>query len=120
MWVVNRGDGTLSRVIRHEHGVRASPHRQDPTGVAAGAGAVWVAGGEDGTVVRVDPRDRACSRRSARQQPVRTHGRAGSVWTATTATAAAHRGGTLRLVIPDPCGPRELAERRGYSFEPGC
>ncbi len=81
--------------------------------MAVGEGAVWVAGGEDGTVVRVDPGGpRVLSRLHTGSSPTALTVADGSVWTAATAPAAAHRGGTLRVISPES-GPhrRELAER---------
>jgi ABC-type transport system substrate-binding protein/DNA-binding SARP family transcriptional activator len=102
VWVVNRGDGTLSRVDPAENAVSGLvPLGADPRAVAAGGGAVWVAGGEDGTVARVDPRGLRVKRLKTGSSPSALTVADGSVWTAATAPAAAHRGGTLRVVLPD-------------------
>ena len=57
VWVVNRHDGTLSRIDPDDQRWCRGRIRvgSDPSAVTAGGGAVWVAGGDDGTVVRVDP-----------------------------------------------------------------
>ena len=56
VWVVNRHDGTLSRIDPATNAVagRAASAAIRPRS-PSGQGAVWVAGGEEGTVVRVDP-----------------------------------------------------------------
>jgi YVTN family beta-propeller protein len=120
VWVVNRGDGTLSRVNPATNAVSGTvPVGADPRAVAAGGGAVWVAGGEDGTVVRVDPRGpRVLSRLRTGSSPSAVTVAAGSVWTATTATAAAHRGGTLRVIVNDPTSvPANWLNDLGYGFD---
>jgi YVTN family beta-propeller protein len=106
VWVVNRGDGTLSRVDPAKNAVSGTvPVGTDPRAVAVGGGRVWVAGGEDGTVVRVDPvGPRVLSRLHTGSSPTALTVADGSVWTAATAPAAAHRGGTLRVISPE-AGP---------------
>ena len=50
VWVVNRHDGTLSRIDPSTGAVSwADRVGSDPSAVDRGCGAVWVAGGEDGT-----------------------------------------------------------------------
>jgi ABC-type transport system substrate-binding protein/DNA-binding SARP family transcriptional activator len=120
VWVVNAGDGTLSRVdpAKNEASglVRVG---SDPTAVATGAGAVWVAGGNDGTVARVDPRGpRLLGRLHTGSSPSALAVAAGSVWTAATVTEAAHRGGTLRVILPavGPI-PANWLNDDGYSYD---
>ena len=120
VWVVNRGDGTLSRVDPATNAVSATVRvGTDPTAVTTGRGSVWVAGGEDGTVVRVDPRGpRVLRRLRTGSSPSALTVAAGSVWTAATATAAAHRGGTLRVVLPETVPiPANWLTGNGYSYE---
>ncbi len=93
----------LARRSRRRTRCQDRPVGSDPRAVAVGGGRVWVAGGEDGTVVRVDPVRPARARRDSHtgSSPAALTVADGSVWTAATAPAAAHRGGTLRLVIPE-------------------
>jgi len=102
VWVVNRTDGTLSRIDPNTNSVSWSVSvGRDPTGVAVGEGAVWVAGGEDGTVARVDPDGPRNARRfKVGSSPSALAVTGGSVWTAAVAPEAAHRGGTLRVDLP--------------------
>ena len=75
VWVVNRHDGTLSRIDPATNTVTGTVRvGSDPTAVAAG-GAVWVAGGEDGTIARVGPETLAGVERSARGTALGDHGR---------------------------------------------
>jgi peptide/nickel transport system substrate-binding protein len=103
VWVVNRGDGTLSRVDPTKNAVSGTVSvGTDARAVGVGGGRVWVAGGEDGTVVRVDPvGPRVLSRLHTGSSPTALTVADGSVWTAATAPAAAHRGGTLRVISPE-------------------
>jgi peptide/nickel transport system substrate-binding protein len=117
VWVVNRGDGTLSRVDPATNAVSWTVRvGADPRAVAAGGGAVWVAGGEDATVVRVDPHGpRVLARLHTGSSPTALTVAGGSVWTAATATAAAHRGGTLHARYWGPGRlPVDWVDRDGY------
>ncbi len=102
VWVVNRTDGTVSRIDPDTNSVSWSVGvGHDPTAVAVGEGAVWVAGGEDGTVARVDPDGpRKAQRFKVGSSPSALAVAGGSVWTAAVAPEAAHRGGTLRVDLP--------------------
>jgi YVTN family beta-propeller protein len=120
VWVVNRGDGTLSRIDPATNAVSGTVRvGTDPRAVAAGGRAVWVAGGEEGTVVRVDPRGpRVLSRLRTGSSPTAVAFAAGSVWAGATGTAAAHRGGTLRVIVPDPASvPANWLNDLGYGFD---
>ena len=80
----------------------------DPTAVAVGEGAVWVAGGEDGTVVQVDPDGpRVVESRKTGSSPAAIAVAGGSVWAAADAPRSAHRGGTLRVLVPSSPKPRQ-------------
>ena len=100
IWVVNRDDGTVSRIDPATNKVSGLvPVGRDPTAVAAGHGTLWVARGQDGTVVRVDPDTaRVVGKRSTGSSPIALALAGGALWTATAAPAAAHRGGTLRVL----------------------
>jgi peptide/nickel transport system substrate-binding protein len=120
VWVVNRGDGTLWRVDPARNAVSGTvPVGGDPRAVTVGGGRVWVAGGEDGTVVRVDPvGPRVLSRLHTGSSPTALAVVDGSVWTAATAPAAAHRGGTLRVIVNDPASvPANWLNNLGYGFD---
>ena len=61
VWVVNRGDGTLSRVNPATNAVSGTVHvGADPRAVAAGQRPVWVAGGEEGIVAASIPAAGVC------------------------------------------------------------
>jgi ABC-type transport system substrate-binding protein/DNA-binding SARP family transcriptional activator len=119
VWVVSRYSGTLSRIDPATNAVSWTFHvGDDPTAVAAGAGAVWVAGGEDGTVARVDPAaPRVRETIQARSSPAAIATAGGDVWTAAVAPQAAHRGGTLRVLLPGITSrvvPIDWIDLRGY------
>jgi YVTN family beta-propeller protein len=102
VWVANRPDGTLSRIDTATNAVSWTVRvGSDPTAVTAAAGAVWVAGGEDGTVARVDPHaPRVLEKIETGNSPTAIAAMDGHVWAAGVAPLAAHRGGTLRVLIP--------------------
>jgi YVTN family beta-propeller protein len=103
VWVANRPDGTLSRIDPATNVVSWTVHvGRDPAAVTVAAGAVWVAGAEDGTIARVDPRaPRVLDRMQTGNSPTAIAATDGDVWVAGAASAAAHRGGTLRVLIPE-------------------
>jgi peptide/nickel transport system substrate-binding protein len=102
VWVTNRHDGTLAKVDPARNAVAGSVGiGGDPTGVAVGEGSVWVTGGEEGTVTRVDPRGpRVVERLKTGSSPTAVAVVGGSVWATADAPLAAHRGGTLRALVP--------------------
>ena len=91
---------------------------RDPTAVAVGEGAVWVAGGEDGTVVRVDPDGpRVVEKLKTGSSPAAIAVAGGSVWAAADAPQSAHRGGTLRVLVPSspkPSLPLDWLDPQAY------
>ncbi len=102
VWVANRADGTLSRIDPATNAVSWTVRvGSDPSAVSAGAGAVWVAGGEEGTVARVDARaPRVLDTIETGNSPTAIAATDDAVWTAGVAPPAAHRGGTLRVLMP--------------------
>ena len=112
VWVVNRQVGTLARIDPERNAVTWSGAvGSDPTAVAVGEGAVWVAGGEEGTVVQVDPDGpRVVERRKTGSSPAAIAVAGGSVWAAADAPRSAHRGGTLRVLIPSSPKPRQTLD----------
>ncbi len=102
LWVANRADGTLSRIDPATNTVTWTARvGSDPAAVTSGAGAVWVAGGQDGTVARVDLRaPRVLDKIETGSMPTAIVAADGAVWAAGVAPPAAHRGGTLRVLMP--------------------
>ncbi len=105
VWVANGLDSTLSVVDPARGAVVATlPVGGEPSGMGVGAGGVWVANGDRRGVVRIDPRALTVG------EPMPTGGRTagvaivgGHVWVGTgPVEAAAHRGGTLRIVYSTP------------------
>jgi ABC-type transport system substrate-binding protein/DNA-binding beta-propeller fold protein YncE len=118
VWVVNRYDGTLSRIDPTRNAVSGSVGiGDDPTAVTVGGGSVWVAGGEAGTVARVDPDGpRLLERRKTGSSPSAMAFAGGALWTAATAPQAAHRGGTLRVLVPAAAGISiDWVDEAGYN-----
>jgi DNA-binding SARP family transcriptional activator/ABC-type transport system substrate-binding protein len=81
VWIANRGDGTVSRVVSGK--VTTVPVGHGPQRLAAGAGAIWVADALDGSLARIDPRAARVQRRiAAGRRPVDVAVAAGSLWVA--------------------------------------
>ena len=62
VWVMNQGDGSVSRIDAHTGAVEQVPVTGEPIGggdLTVGAGAVWLR--TDSAVVRIDPRTRAAT-----------------------------------------------------------
>jgi YVTN family beta-propeller protein len=103
VWVANHPDGTLSRIDPATNAVSWTVRvGRDPAAVTAAAGAVWVAGAEDGTVARVDPQaPRVLDTIQTGNSPTAIAATDGAVWAAGVAPQAAHRGGTLRVLLDE-------------------
>jgi ABC-type transport system substrate-binding protein/DNA-binding SARP family transcriptional activator/sugar lactone lactonase YvrE len=118
VWVVNRHVGTLTRIDPATNAPMDVVHiGSDPTAVAVGGGAVWVAGGEEGVVTRVDPEHPAdIEKLKTGNSPAAIAVAGGSVWAAADAPQAAHRGGTLRVLLPDDASnvPIDPLHHRSY------
>jgi YVTN family beta-propeller protein len=121
VWVVNRHDGTLSRIDPATNAVSGTVDvGSDPTGVAAGGGAVWVAAGEERSLLHVDPDGpRVLESIAIGSSASAIAMSGGAVWAAGVAPAAAHRGGTLRVLLPG-IAPNvasvDWLDRAGYSW----
>jgi YVTN family beta-propeller protein len=103
VWVANPRNGTVSQVDPQRGVVVrtvAGGAGDGPVDVAAGAGAVWVSNEFAGTIDRIDPRRGVVV--STLKVGNRPQGLAlvgGSLWAGVRAGAAAHRGGTLRVLF---------------------
>jgi YVTN family beta-propeller protein len=102
VWVANRFDGTVSR-IDPRRGIVTDTIAvgNAPNTLAVGPRSLWVGNERDGTVSDID----LVTRRVTRTVRVSAHPQAmvagpKDLFVGATATGAAHRGGTLRLVQP--------------------
>jgi len=124
VWVANSDDGTVSRIdpgTGRPEGLTSVG--RGPRGLAVAAdGAVWVANEFSGTLSKIDPRTNSVVKTVAvggTPQGVAVSGDTGYV--PVQESEAAHRGGTLRLVIANPPGlysaplPTSLDPASGYS-----
>jgi ABC-type transport system substrate-binding protein/DNA-binding SARP family transcriptional activator len=103
VWVANRHGGTLTRIDPAKRSVSWTIGvGSDPSAVTVDAGAVWVAGGDDGTVTRVDPHARTLMTIDVGPSSTAIAAAGGRVWTTAGVAAAAHRGGTLRVLYTTP------------------
>ena len=106
VWVANSEDGTVSRVDPATgHLTATRTVGPDPTGLAVEAnGSVWASRGLPGGLTEIDPATGKVVRMpvGAWPQGVTLSGSSGYV--PAQESAAAHRGGTLRLVVANPAG----------------
>jgi YVTN family beta-propeller protein len=119
VWVTNRLDGTVSRIDPATGAVTAVTVGREPRAVAAGEEGVWVANAGDGTLMRIDRRDgRVADTVTTGSSPAALAVVDGTVWTAANASAASHRGGTLRAShwVPLPAMPSLIEP--AYYFMP--
>jgi peptide/nickel transport system substrate-binding protein len=105
VWVANRQDATVWRIDPATGAVTDSiPVGPEPSALAAGADAVWVANSGADIVARIDPEARRVSETvPVGNSPVAIAVAGDSVWTTAHASAASHRGGTLRVESDGVC-----------------
>jgi ABC-type transport system substrate-binding protein/class 3 adenylate cyclase len=100
VWVANNLDGTVSRVDANSARVTGTfLVGAAPNGIAIAPDAVWVTDEVTGKLVRVDPSSGSTSPKTLGGRPEGVAVRDGSLWVAVQAAGAAHRGGTLRLLV---------------------
>jgi YVTN family beta-propeller protein len=107
VWVANSGDGTVDRIDPATGGLKGVISvGQAPTGVAVeAAGDVLVSNELSGTVSEIDPQKGQVVRTvtvGATPQGIALSG--ATAYVPVQESPSAHRGGTLRLVIPNPPG----------------
>jgi ABC-type transport system substrate-binding protein/DNA-binding beta-propeller fold protein YncE len=111
VWVANRTDGTVSRIDPVTEIAETRRTGLAPRGLVADRQGVWVANSGDETVKHFDSRSlQETQTINVGSSPAALALMDGEVWAATTAAAATHRGGTLRLSLP--------ASPDGYPIDP--
>ena len=110
IWVANGLDGTIMRVDPRSNSVAEVTRVGDgPSGIALGAGAVWVTNEFSGTVTRIDATDAKRKRTThVGNRPEELVVSNEKVYVAVRAGAGAHRGGTIRYLIPPGPGTEDL------------
>ena len=105
VWAANTPDGTVSRFDPGTGQIRKIAVGESPTGLAYGEGEVWVAAGRSGNVLRIDPADDSVRTVLVGNEPIgiATVGR--DAWVTVVPGSASHRGGTLRLALPEAAFP---------------
>ena len=99
VWVANALDGTVSRVDPKANRVTATIEvGEGPSGVVGSADGVWVASSVDGAVYRIDPVTNAANRIAVGSSPQALAVANDQIWFSARASAASHRGGTLKVV----------------------
>ena len=105
VWVANTPDGTVSRFDPGTGRIRKIAVGGSPTGVAYGDGDVWVAGGSSGNVLRLDPADESVHAVAVSNEPAGVAAVGPDAWVTVLPGSASHRGGTLRLALPEDSMP---------------
>jgi YVTN family beta-propeller protein len=106
IWVANHLDGTVSRIDPSTGQVRATVSVGDgPNAIAEAEGLLWVANQFASSVVAIDP----SSEPLGVEEPLDVGGSVGSLastpgglWVAVGSSDSTHRGGTLRIDLPEP------------------
>jgi peptide/nickel transport system substrate-binding protein len=101
VWVANTPDGTVSRFDPGTGRIRKIAVGESPTGVAYGDGAVWVAAGPSGRVLRIDPASDSVRSVVVGNEPTGVTTVGTDVWVTVLPGTVSHRGGTLRLTLPE-------------------
>jgi YVTN family beta-propeller protein len=103
VWVANALDGTVSRIDPTSNRVTATVEvGEGPNGVVGSADGVWVASSLDGAIYRIDTADNNASRIGVESSPQALVIANDQLWFSARASAASHRGGTLRIVGSAP------------------
>jgi YVTN family beta-propeller protein len=101
VWVTSSLAGTVSRIDTRRAIVTATvPVGAAPNGIAVGPDGVWVTDEVAGTLIRLNPASAKPEKIILGGRPESVTVAGGLLWIAVQASGAAHRGGTLRLVIP--------------------
>jgi YVTN family beta-propeller protein len=106
VWVANSLDDNVMRIDPASNTLAGvTPVGEGPSGVAVGAGAVWVASEFAGTVSRLRLTDGRLTKKIAvGNRPEGLAVAHGTLYLAVRAGAGAHRGGTLRYLLPPEAG----------------
>ena len=124
VWVTNGADATVSRIDPATNKVNdAIPVDEGPSGVAvAPGGSVWVSSSLAGTLSKIDPSaGRVVTRVGVGNQPQGVAASGDATYVAVQGSGAAHRGGTLTLLVPNQSGsydtglPNSLDPASGYA-----
>jgi YVTN family beta-propeller protein len=104
LWVANSLDSTVSAIDTETSRIVATiPVGSGPSSLAVAHGSVWVANQYSGTVSRIDPHRKVVTETlHSGGEPAALAPGTGTVWVGAGASAASHRGGTLRLVGTRP------------------
>jgi YVTN family beta-propeller protein len=103
VWVANSLDGTVSRIDPASNRVTAIVQiGQGPNGMVGSPDHLWVACADDRAVYRVDAATNASTRIAVGSAPQAVAIADDQLWFSARASAATHRGGTLRVVASDP------------------
>jgi YVTN family beta-propeller protein len=109
VWVANGLDGTVSRIDPASNRVTTTIEvGQGPNAIVGSSGHLWVGCALDGGVYEIDPVTSAATRINVGGAPQSLAVADDELWFSARASAATHRGGTLRIVgsdAPDSIDP---------------
>ena len=106
VWVANSLDGTVTSIDPSTNVATTKPVGGQPTSLAVGAGHVWVANADTSSVTEISSPDGSITDQLRVGAATGLVAAAGNqTWFATMASAASHRGGTLRVVTTEVAPP---------------
>ena len=119
VWTANSRDGTVSRIdTASDHVTATIPVGEGPSAVTVAAGVAWVGSSLEDAVFRIEAATNTPTRIAVGSTPQALAIANGELWFSARASAASHRGGTLR-VVTSGAGPAEIDSidpAVGFSF----
>jgi YVTN family beta-propeller protein len=98
VWTANSRDGTISRIdTASDHVTATIPVGEGASAVTVASGVAWVGSSLDGAIYRIEAATNAPTRISVGSAPQAVAIANGELWFSARASAASHRGGTLRI-----------------------
>jgi ABC-type transport system substrate-binding protein/class 3 adenylate cyclase len=98
LWVANAEDGTVTAIDPETGSTTTDRFGEGADALASAGGSIWVASARDGTLLKIDPATKQTDSFDVGNEPRALLGVEGGLWVGVEASAAAHRGGALRLV----------------------
>lgn len=119
VWTANSRDGTISRIdTASDHVTATIPVGDAASAVTVASGVAWVGSSLDDAVYRIEAATNAPTRISVGSSPQALAIANGELWFSARASAASHRGGTLRVVTSGagPAGIDSIDPAVAFSF----
>jgi ABC-type transport system substrate-binding protein/class 3 adenylate cyclase len=118
VWVANTADATVTRIEPSNDSTRTTTVGGQPVGVAFAGGSVWVAVDHPSSVAQIEPGTLSVRSTALASPPQAIVGWEGRPWITSLASAASHRGGTLRVLFGTPGGNPRGSSPFGAGLNP--